>query len=768
MVAGAGTWKAGAMQIARIAVAAASLLAAAVARPAQPPASITISGGVSLGAYESGLTYYAVEAIRLNPSAAAPKIVTGASAGSVNGFMTILQSCGAAVPDPTASLFWNAWIPLGLDELHVRGATAEKTAAFSREAFKAPLALIEKAWKAGLPPACDAVFSLSVTRLIPRTVTTEGERLRLPRVEEHFQLRLQGRGAGKPPRLTNYVDPRWEGEQALLVEKSGEVVFSGLIDALFASTAFPGAFPPQAVAHCIVGGGRPVRCPADEARSDLFVDGGVFDNTPVRLAMRLAGAGLRVDEAGEARWLDAPDLSKRTLPRSLVLAYLSTEAATFPEQATQAQPAELASLLAVTAQVGGSFFATARAKNLLYVHDDAPEVFEQLLIPERHLPAASSPLGAFFGFVEEELRRFDFALGMYDGHRLAEQRISARLAKAGAAGTLKYPEDTPGAAAAKAAWRPFHCLKSVVEDAPDAKETCAGDDLQDFRIVLQTSIERLWDGCSRLKEGSDAYEKDPLCRRAKLGQPVLPVPFVEALPGDAWRRRADESDTAHSMRLLSAHRFRFKDLGLGADEADKAPAALRARFLEIGDSVSETQPSGQGLVVSTLVKIAADQVAYVPPRFTVWAMYGRDPELGISKGFQVGRVLVSPLRLHAAFQAVQTEQIFSSEGGNLVGALVVGAEYLPSWWANTRIQPSLLVRGGWMFSSNDDGGFGTCPDPASGTIGDCSRPTVQAGVSATVLERVRLQVTGNWYPAVGSQTKQQWAIGPGVGIQWGF
>src|SRR3954452_9069012 len=136
------------------------LLLASAARSAQPPASITISGGVSLGSYEAGLVYYAVEAMRLNPSAATPRMVTGASAGSVNGFMTILQSCGAAVPDPTASLLWNAWIPLGLSKLHVKGQ-AEKTAAFSRAAFHAPLALIDQAWKAGLPESCDAVFGLS-------------------------------------------------------------------------------------------------------------------------------------------------------------------------------------------------------------------------------------------------------------------------------------------------------------------------------------------------------------------------------------------------------------------------------------------------------------------------------------------------------------------------------------------------------------------------------------------------------------------------------
>jgi hypothetical protein len=671
------------------------------------------------------------------------------------------------VPDPTASLLWNAWIPLGLEKLHVRGQ-AQKTSAFSRAAFQEALDLIVRQWEAGLPEACDSVFGLSVTRLVPRVVTTEGERLRLPRVEEHFVVRIQGRGPGKTPRLTNYVDPRWKGEQALLPEKDGEVVFAGLLDALFASTAFPGAFPPQSVRHCVVDGGRAkARCPADEARADLFVDGGVFDNTPVRLATRMAAAGLRVDGAGNARWLDAPDLSVRELPRSLVLAYVSTEARTFPEQTEQQRPAELETLLAVTAQVGGSFLTTARAKNLLYVHDDAPDVFEQLIIPERHLPAASSPLGAFFGFVEGELRRFDFALGMYDARRLTEARLGARLARAGAPGP-KFPEDTPGARDAAAAWQRYRCLQAVVDGAPGAREACAGEELRDFRIVLQTSLERLWDACAQLKDGSDAYDADPLCRRARLGEPVMPVPFVEALADETWRRRKDENDAAYSMRLLAAHRFHFKDLGLERDEAARAPAALRARFIEIGDSVADAQPLGEGLVVSTLVKMAADQVAYVPPRFTVWAMYGRDPEIGISKGFQTQRVLVSPIRFHAALQFVGSDAALSSEQGDLIAGVVAGAEYLPSWWANTRLQPSLLLRAGWIFSSNDDGGFADCPDPASDVIGECSRPTVQGGVSATVLERVRLQVTANWYPPAHAGQDHQWAIGPGIGVQWGF
>jgi hypothetical protein len=149
-------------------------------------------------------------------------------------------------------------------------------------------------------------------------------------------------------------------------------------------------------------------------------------------------------------------------------------------------------------------------------------------------------------------------------------------------------------------------------------------------------------------------------------------------------------------------------------------------------------------------------------------MYGRDPELGISKGFETGGFFVSPVRFHAALQFTGADQLLSSEGGDFALGVLLGAEYLPSAWSNTRLQPSLLLRGGWLFSSNDGGGFGTCPDVSADPIGACYRPIVQGGVSATFLERIRLQLTGNLYPPARSGQKVQWSIGPGIGVQWGL
>jgi hypothetical protein len=45
---------------------------------------------------------------------------------------------------------------------------------------------------------------------------------------------------------------------------------------------------------------------------------------------------------------------------------------------------------------------------------------------------------------------------------------------------------------------------------------------------------------------------------------------------------------------------------------------------------------------------------------------------------------------------------------------------------------------------------------------------IGAGVSTTVLERVRVQLMFNYYPAPRAQNVGWWAVGPGIGIQFPF
>jgi predicted acylesterase/phospholipase RssA len=70
-------------------VRAALLLAAVPGGLRDVPVALTVSGGVSLGAYEAGYLYCILAAQRANPGSFRTVIATGASAGSVNALPTL-------------------------------------------------------------------------------------------------------------------------------------------------------------------------------------------------------------------------------------------------------------------------------------------------------------------------------------------------------------------------------------------------------------------------------------------------------------------------------------------------------------------------------------------------------------------------------------------------------------------------------------------------------------------------------------------------------
>ena len=89
-------------------------LAAAAEEERLPLHAITVSGGVSLGAYEAGFLAFSIHA---SPAGFADRLrlLTGTSAGSLNALLAIMAACGTEAPAPEESLFWTTWIPVGLD-----------------------------------------------------------------------------------------------------------------------------------------------------------------------------------------------------------------------------------------------------------------------------------------------------------------------------------------------------------------------------------------------------------------------------------------------------------------------------------------------------------------------------------------------------------------------------------------------------------------------------------------------------------------------------
>jgi predicted acylesterase/phospholipase RssA len=327
---------------ARWAVVLAGLLAweASAAGKEPPPHDIalTISGGVSLGAYEAGLTWGSVRFLRLaraqpvqGPSFRPNLVgVTGASAGSINALLAAALWCEA--PDSAAddsvdsNLLRDTWLPVGLDDLLPENASRYRADDGLLSRYPLERVISELRAKVFTPnttrrflPGCSVPLGITVTRLTPEVRHIEG----LPAMTQRYvvPLALEVTPTGRV-RLRHQPLPG-DGELAPSVlalgerpdpEPPGYVLDSDQVSqAVLASAAFPVAFGPRELCDCAAACPSEQRvregtCPGPEPDRPLtqltcearsmpgqelslcrrpYMDGGVFDNAPVGLAIEL-------------------------------------------------------------------------------------------------------------------------------------------------------------------------------------------------------------------------------------------------------------------------------------------------------------------------------------------------------------------------------------------------------------------------------------------------------------------------------------------------
>ncbi len=745
-------------------VLAALLLSAVPGEARDVPVALTVSGGVSLGAYEAGYLYYTLAAQRANPGTFRTIIATGASAGSVNALLTLRASCAGTSLDPRRSLFHRVWVPMGLNQLF-RTDSRSPVAAFSQQSFQEVGAMVEEELARGLPEDCDVVLGVAASRLSPRLIEAAEGRLKVPVTEEHFVVRIRGRGEGRPPLITNYVDPDSLDEQAFLPEAGdGSVPFAALLDAVIASTSFPVAFPPRPVKHCVVrtlGRAAPF-CPEAAATTSLFVDGGVFDNSPLRLAATYAAGGLSRTPGRGLRWNDGPRLdASRTPPPEVAFAFLSADGAAFPDQAASESGSDRSLLPLLLRELGG-FVNSARSRELFLLIQDYPETAGNLIFPRRHFPAASSPMYAFFGFFDRGFRSYDFDLGMYEARRQLERFTVPRLA-ADLRHRYVWPEDLPEARAAAESWAPVGCLRAIFDGAPDAEARCAGKALHNQRILAQVSLDRLWDRCRPDSRWSPPPAEFAACKGALEGAPPARVAGVTGNPD--WRKQEDESEATQMTRLLAAYGYEWSDVSVppGATE-DQVLAAMRSQLAAVTDQLARAQPTfGEEVAIGAAGRMGVDYFYYVPPRTTVWLSLGRALEVGGDWAVKH----LSWVRLTGAIEVMNLATSFGSSPPPVAFVPMIGLDALPASMGSPAFQPSFLLRGGYMLSPNDSFGGSPCEGQDRVTIGACSRPAVEAGAAAALVGVLRLQLMFAWYPpAFGSPGL--WAILPTLGVQLGF
>jgi len=698
---------------------------------------------VSLGSHEAGQLFLITEALRKSPHAVPLKVATGASAGSANALFSATEACLTKDFTAEESIGYRAWVEVGLDDLFDPARTTRQ-AIFHGDALERSYAYLEEIWKEGLPKGCEFAYGVAVTRKSSEELKI-ADGLTIPRSAERFIVRIEGQESGAP-RLFNYVDPTTSYSRPLL-PFTGDFPedSAALRPVVLASAAFPVAFPAQPIEHCLSGEGnlKAESCP-EPTHTELFVDGGVFDNNPLGIAYRTARAGLdkngekvtlrRLPDAAEAETVDVfygyvdPDLRSYPL-------YHAPEG----EAGGDDDP-----VMSLVGRIGGQMLADARGHELASLADENFSLLKDLWLIRGNYPPISELLAAFFGFFERDFRDFDFYLGTYDSFvdlrdnsstRLGVESYIQELDRTLRGNTEKVPTRYRKLAciAAHAGGKPYQHLAPI----------CAGDEMRNFRVLLQVAMDRLWSNCRRLSNEEAASTKHIGCQKAHGGIQSPTVDPDLQVKGARYQSTT-ESDFDYALRLLSDYRFHFRDLELSPNEAGSSRIAVRRKLMAMVDSLSNAQGSFvDRTTLMTAGRTLINSIYYEPPAKRAYVGVGSS----IFAGY-LGRLGgLRALYGNADVRILNLRDMLSGGNYHFSGQVSLGLEYALLPLSGRLWQTSLGLRGGYQFAAQDGIGLDPClEDDVASDSRRCSGPVIHTPVNFTLLERIRFAITPVFYP----------------------
>lgn len=376
--------------------------------------ALTVAGGVSLGAYQAGFLYYYTRFLqeyahvyeearnevygeaRKEPDPALPplaplKVVTGASAGSINALLAAVTACSKRENDPTQSPFWKVWIGVGIAQLRAerrpqRSLLSEK----SRDDLAGDLGKLLEDRDRWADAPCSVEVGISATRLTARTVQV-GPLMSNSRLTEKFVFQVtkaMGRAplAFEPVELPGGIDRRFYPRLGW----GDRPEIADVTDLLLASSAFPLAFRARTLNYRLYEG--PGLAPSKQV--SLFIDGGVLDNQPVKLARSLM------------KWHAPQD----DLPEHV---YVDTSAVAYGPSGDPQTSIQDASPIGQYQRFLSDYVSVAGQSEFLDAAEDTA-FQKRLAVPQRTLPVAGEHLMHFAAFAETVFRRNDFYVGMVD------------------------------------------------------------------------------------------------------------------------------------------------------------------------------------------------------------------------------------------------------------------------------------------------------------------------------------------------------------------
>ena len=395
------------------------------------PVFLTISGGISAGSYQSGVNWALLRGLRLAEDSAFRRRhqfgerrltlggMTGASAGNINAILTGMEWCRADDErDPRKSLFWRIWVPTGLRQLFgsddlPAGASPDR-GLFDRTYFKQVHLKTLSDYASGRNEPlrdCHVPLGITATKLLPQPMeVVTGIEVPVTRFATSFELVRDGaqRLRNQELRFQDFAVSSQKKHFGPRIWVKSETPTGMSIDDMFrlvtASSAFPVAFAPEMLEYSSDSGCRAKLC---GDRREAFVDGGVFDNNPLDLAI-----GLRRDPVTQGRVYRGGSL----------LIFIDQDNRRGPARERAPEKETRVGILGLWDLATG-FLAAGRAYEMqtLFKLQELDRVAydfkvrHPLAVTDRRYDIVGTQFGAFAAFLGNPFRQFDFYAGMYDG-----------------------------------------------------------------------------------------------------------------------------------------------------------------------------------------------------------------------------------------------------------------------------------------------------------------------------------------------------------------
>ncbi|MBN2803230.1 MAG: hypothetical protein JXR91_09060, partial [Deltaproteobacteria bacterium] len=487
----------------------------------------------------------------------------------------------------------------------------------------------------------------------------------------------------------------------------------------------------------------------EPSESALFVDGSMFDRNPLSLAYNISKGGISLTD-GKYHFNDEPDVTSGRLPKNSYFWYIDALNKSYPNYKAEEEYHPVEALFPTFGSYSQGFVRSAQSKEIYMLIDQHPEVKKRIFLTQRDYPAASGLLANFFGFFDQKLRIFDFYLGMYDAHRYFKNNVLKRIYKIARQSSqtgkinVHYPELTIEAFREKS-WRPYRCLQGVMNQSDHINAVqCQGDELRNFRILLQISMNRLYDGCSVLNY--DQSIENIQCKMAMSGKKPSIIQNVYSGDFDSqWQRRGSETEFQYTMRLLQIYGFEYTDLKLDRDEGWLAMSRIREILAGALDEYAKKLPPAESIVIRVIGKPALNFFKYQPPQTIVYLGFGTVVAFGLSFA---GKYSPSRwIRFNLGLQVKGLTELLSPRDNAFTFAPLLGLEFENTRWSNPALQLRLGLRAGYQFSTEDSFLAGQCNIKLMQTdTRVCSAPLAQTFLAFTLFERVRIEGGVEWFP----------------------